>query len=177
MQPERDQFVLYHTEDIQKATKRMALEIDEFIQSSASRPILICILGGAFMFMADLCRAITVPHDVDFMKVSSYEGTTSTGHVTMKLDCTMDLADRDVILVEDIVDTGTTMHHLIDLLKTRNPKSVSIATLLSKPSKLRHDLGNHLRFIGYEIDDVFVYGYGMDDADGGNRHLSEILKK
>ena len=122
---------------------------------------LICVLNGAFVFMADLVRAIDRPLTVDFLAVSSYGSRTeSSGEVRLVKDLDLSLKDRHVIVVEDIVDTGLTMQYLLQYLWGRGPRSVKVATLLSKPSRREVDVP--LAYVGFEIDDAFVYGYGLD---------------
>ena len=124
---------------------------------------LICVLNGAFMFMADLVRAIDLPLTMDFLAVSSYgEGTSSTGEVRLVKDLTHSLHGRHVLLVEDIVDTGLTMRYLLHYLEGHGPESVRVASLLSKPSRRRVEVPVH--YLGFEIDDAYIYGYGLDVA-------------
>jgi len=122
---------------------------------------LICVLNGAFMFMADLVRAIDRPLTLDFLSVSSYGSRTeSTGEVRLVKDLEQSLKGRHVVLVEDIVDTGLTMQYLQSYLKGRQPASIKVATLLSKPSRRKVDVP--IDYVGFVIDDAFVYGYGLD---------------
>lgn len=122
---------------------------------------LICVLNGAFMFMADLVRAIEMPLTVDFLSVSSYgTRTESSGEVRLVKDLEQSLKDKHVVIVEDIIDTGLTMQYLIGYLQGRKPASVKVATLLSKPS--RRLVPVPIDYVGFEIEDAFVYGYGLD---------------
>jgi hypoxanthine phosphoribosyltransferase len=124
---------------------------------------LVCVLNGAFIFMADLVRAIDLPLTVDFLSVSSYGSRTeSTGEVKLVKDLDLSLKGRHVLLVEDIVDTGLTMEYLRGYLTGRGPLSVRVATLLSKPSRRLVDV--QVDYLGFEIEDAFVYGYGLDVA-------------
>jgi hypoxanthine phosphoribosyltransferase len=124
---------------------------------------LICVLNGAFMFMADLVRAIDLPLTVDFLSVSSYGSRTeSSGEVKLVKDLDQSLKGRHVLLVEDIVDTGLTMQYLLGYLRGRGPLSVQVVTLLSKPTRRVVDVP--LDYVGFEIEDAFVYGYGLDVA-------------
>ena len=130
---------------------------------------LVCVLNGAFLFMADLVRAIDAPLSVDFISVSSYGSRTqSSGEVRLVKDLDQSLKNKHVILVEDIVDTGLTMRYLLQYLEGRGPLSVRVASLLSKPSRRRVEVPVH--YLGFEIDDAFVYGYGLD-IDHGYRNL------
>src|SRR4051795_4561644 len=125
---------------------------------------LVAILKGGFMFMADLVRAMTERVTMDFMAVSSYgKGMTSSGQVRVLKDLDSNVEGRHVILVEDIVDTGLTLHYLQDLLKARAPKSLKTACLLSKPSRRKVDV--QVDYIGFTIEDHFVVGYGLDYAE------------
>jgi hypoxanthine phosphoribosyltransferase len=125
---------------------------------------LVAVLKGGFMFMADLVRAMSDRVTMDFMAVSSYaKGTTSSGQVRVLKDLDSNLEGRHVIVVEDIVDTGLTLHYLQDLLKARAPKSMKTACLLSKPSRRKVDV--QVDYIGFTIEDHFVVGYGLDYAE------------
>ena len=122
---------------------------------------LVAILKGGFMFMADLVRAMSERVTMDFMAVSSYgKGTTSSGQVRVLKDLDSNVEGRHIILVEDIVDTGLTLHYLQDLLKARAPKTLKTACLLSKPSRRKVDV--KVDYVGFTIDDHFVVGYGLD---------------
>lgn len=124
---------------------------------------LVCVLNGAFVFMADLVRAIDLPLTMDFLSVSSYgEGTESSGQVKLVKDLDHSLKGKHVMLVEDIVDTGLTMRYLLGYLEGRGPESVRVASLLSKPSRRRVEVPVH--YLGFEIDDAYIYGYGLDVA-------------
>jgi hypoxanthine phosphoribosyltransferase len=124
---------------------------------------LIAVLKGGFMFMADLVRAMSDRVSMDFMAVSSYgKGTTSSGQVRVLKDLDSNVEGRNLIVVEDIVDTGLTLHYLQDLLKARAPKSMKTACLLSKPSRRKVDV--QVDYIGFTIEDHFVVGYGLDYA-------------
>lgn len=123
--------------------------------------IFVCVLKGSFMFYADLLKSITTPTNCAFLAVSSYEGgTNSTGAVRLTHDLTIDILDRDVVLVEDIVDTGLTMSYLLELLQARRPRSLRVCSLLHKPA--REKIKVPIDFCGFVIDDVFVIGYGLD---------------
>ena len=125
------------------------------------KPHLICVLNGAFLFMADLCRQIHLPITVDFLAVSSYGMDTKTsGEVKLVKDLSLPLHDRDVILIEDIVDTGLTMTYLLHYLAGRNPATLEVAALLSKPSRRKVEVP--VKYLGFTISDAYVYGYGLD---------------
>ena len=145
-------------------------ELDERIKAlgaeitrdyAGRKPHLICVLNGAFLFMADLCRQIHLPITVDFLAVSSYGMDTKTsGEVKLVKDLSLPLHDRDVILIEDIVDTGLTMTYLLHYLAGRNPATLEVAALLSKPS--RRKVAVPVKYLGFTIPDAYVYGYGLD---------------
>ena len=124
--------------------------------------LLVSILKGSVVFMADLMRAIRMPCGIDFMVVSSYGGanTTSTGLVKIVKDLDQDLSGKDLLIVEDILDTGITLSHLVPMLKLRNPSSVRLCTILSKPSRRKADIEPD--YLGFEVPDEFVVGYGLD---------------
>lgn len=124
-------------------------------------PHLVCVLNGAFIFMADLVRAIDMPVTMDFLAVSSYGNAQKTsGEVELLKDLRIPIAGRQVIIVEDIVDTGITINYLLRMLEARQPASLKIAALLSKPSRRKIEVPIH--YLGFEIEDAFVYGYGLD---------------
>src|SRR3954447_2336886 len=149
--------------DIHARIRALAVEI-EADYPKADSIHLVAILKGGFMFMADLVRAMSERVTMDFMAVSSYgKGTTSTGQVRVLKDLDSNVEGRHVILVEDIVDTGLTLHYLQDLLKARAPKSLKTACLLSKPSRRKVDV--QVDYIGFTIEDHFVVGYGLDYAE------------
>ena len=124
--------------------------------------LLVSILKGSVVFMADLMRAITVPCAIDFMVVSSYGGanTATTGLVKIVKDLDQDLSGKDVLIVEDILDTGVTLSHLVPMLELRRPNSVRLCTILSKPSRRKVDIEPD--YCGFEVPDEFVVGYGLD---------------
>ncbi|MFC2026322.1 hypoxanthine phosphoribosyltransferase [Chloroflexota bacterium] len=122
---------------------------------------LVCILRGGILFLTDLMRQITTPHTIDFMVVSSYGvSRQSTGQVRITLDLKDDIQDRNVLLVEDIVDSGYTIASVLDFLKTRHPKSLRVCTLLNKPQ--RREVEVPINYCGFEIPNKFVFGYGLD---------------
>jgi hypoxanthine phosphoribosyltransferase len=126
--------------------------------------VLVCVLKGSFIFAADLARAIDLPVRIDFLGVRSYgEGTESSGVVQITHDLSHPIAHEDVILVEDIVDTGLTIAHLMDLLRTRQPRSVRVCSLLHKPARAKVDV--KVDYLGFTIEDRFVVGYGLDFAE------------
>ena len=141
----------------------------EIARDYAGEPLVVVgVLKGSFVFLADLVRAIDLPLAVDFIGISSYVGTTSSGVVQITSDLTRSVEGQQVLLVEDIVDTGLTVSYLLDNLATRRPLGVKVCALLEKPSRARVKVPLHYR--GFEIEDVFVVGYGLD-WDGKMRNL------
>lgn len=154
--------VLITEEELQARIVELAGEMNA-VYSDDGPPILVCILKGAFMFLADLTRHLTFRHEVDFMEISSYgSGTTSSGAVRILLDLAIDIEGRHVVIVEDIVDTGHTLDYILRNFSSRNPASVRVATLLNKPSRREIDVPVH--YAGFEIPNEFVLGYGLDYA-------------
>jgi hypoxanthine phosphoribosyltransferase len=126
--------------------------------------VLVCVLKGSFVFASDLARAIDLPLRVDFLGVRSYgEGTESSGVVQITQDLSKPIALEDVLIVEDIVDTGLTIAHLMDLFRTRQPRSVKVCALLHKPARSKVDV--KIDYLGFTIEDRFVVGYGLDFAE------------
>lgn len=153
---------LISEEELALAVMRLGYEISRDYRGK--RPLLAVILKGSVIFAADLARRISIDAELDFMKVSSYgSGTDSSGTVTLDLDLSADIGGRDVIIVEDIVDTGLTMRELRELLEKRSPASLAVCSLLSKPSRRRTEV--HIDYLGFEIPDVFAVGYGMDAGE------------
>lgn len=124
---------------------------------------LICVLKGAVMFLSDLVRSMEGVVTIDFMALSSYAGTTSSGEVRLIKDLDYGLEGRNVVIVEDIVDTGLTLHYLQEILRARNPKTLRTACLLSKPSRRKIDVT--VDYVGFTIEDRFVVGYGLDYSE------------
>jgi hypoxanthine phosphoribosyltransferase len=136
------------------------------------RPTLVVVLKGSFVFAADLARAIDLEMRIEFLGVRSYgEGTESSGVVQITQDLSKPIAGEDVLIVEDIVDTGLTLSHLMDLLRTRGPRSVKVCALLHKPTRARVDVP--IDYLGFTIEDAFVVGYGLDFAER-HRNLPSI---
>lgn len=171
--------VIYTSEEIQERVKQLARQVDEYLRSKVSRkeiwerpPIAVCILRGASVFMADLTRYMDVPIEFDFMSVSTYGDATEPGEVRVIKDLDRSINGRIVIVVEDIVDTGETLHHLLNSFRTRNPKAVKVSALLDKSSRRKKDV--EIDFKGFELEeDLFLVGYGMDYA-GRYRNLPFI---
>ena len=157
-------------QQIAEQVQRVAHEIER--ASTGDNPLFLCVLNGAFMFAADLFRACRLPKaEITFIRFKSYEGTSSTGNVQQVMGLVEDIKGRDVIIIEDIVDTGVTAHQLRQLLLEREPRSVKMATLLFKPGSLT--MGTPPEYVGFEIPSKFIIGYGLD-LDGQARNLSDI---
>ena len=138
---------------------------------AGKNPLLLAVLNGSFIFAADLMRFITIPCEISFVKLASYEGTTSTGKIKEVIGINENLEGRDVVIVEDIVDTGATMKRMLETLGTRNPASLHICTLLLKPGKLQVPL--NIEYVAMEIPNDFIVGYGLD-YDQQGRNLRDI---
>jgi hypoxanthine phosphoribosyltransferase len=152
--------ILLSSEQIQERIASLARAIERD-HAGAETLHLVCVLKGAFVFLADLARAIRVPCTLDFMAVSSYAaGTTTTGEVRLLKDLDVALDGRHVVIVEDIIDTGLTLTYLLEILKARGPKTLRTVCLLSKPS--RRKVNVPVDYVGFEIEDRFVVGYGLD---------------
>ena len=160
--------------DIQQRIKEVAAQINH--DMADKNPLFLSVLNGAFMFTADLLREITIPCEVSFVKLSSYQGIMSTGKVHEVLGINEDLTGRNVIIVEDIVDTGRTMRQVMESLGTRNLGSLAICTLFVKPDKLEEPLD--IDYAAFSIPDDFIVGYGLDyDQMGrGLKHVYTIVE-
>ena len=134
-------------------------------------PLFLGVLNGAFLFMADLFKGINLECEISFIRVSSYSGTSSTGQLKNIIGLNDNISGRDIIVVEDIVDTGDTMKYLLDELQKSNPASVRLATILFKPAALKQNVKPD--YVGFEIPLAFVVGYGLD-YDGLGRNLNDI---
>ena len=151
--------ILLGEEEIQKRVRELGAELAR--DYVGLEPTLVCILKGAVMFYADLCRAIPIQVNMDFMAVSSYGNRTkSSGEVEIRKDLSRPIDGRHVIIVEDIIDTGLTMQYLVGYMQGRSPASVKVATLLAKPSRRMVEVP--IDYVGFTIEDAFVYGYGLD---------------
>ena len=155
--------------DIQERVKAVAEKINK--DMDGKNPLLLAVLNGSFIFAADLMRNITIPCEISFVKLASYQGTTSTGKIKEVIGLNEALAGRTVVIVEDIVDTGFTMKRMVESLGTRNPKSIHICTLLLKPGKLQVPL--NIEYAAMEIPNDFIVGYGLD-YDQQGRNLRDI---
>lgn len=149
--------------------KELAAQMSEDFKDD--RPLFICVLNGAFPFAADLFRDLDIDAEITFIRLKSYEGTSTSGKVKEIAGLTEDIAGRRVVVVEDIIDTGNTMAKLIKDLEARNPKSISIASLLYKPESVRQDVKPD--YVGFTIPSAFIIGFGLD-LDGLGRNLRDI---
>lgn len=158
-------------QEIATQVKRVAAEITEDLDGDDA-PLFICVLNGAFIFAADLYREINLPHSqITFIRYKSYDGTQSTGEMRQIMGLQEDISGRNVIIIEDIVDTGTTAAELMNLLSEQEPKSVKLATLLFKPNSIINQVMPD--YVGFNIPSKFIIGYGLD-LDEEARNLSDI---
>ena len=154
--------VFYSHEELQAKVKELGEAITRDYQGKS--PIFVGVLKGCFVFMADLMRSVDLPCEIDFMAVSSYgKGTKSSGVVQINKDLSFDIAGRDVLIVEDILDSGVTLNYLKGYLENRNPASIKIVTLFDKPSRRKAPI--YADYYGYEVPDEFIVGYGLDYAE------------
>ena len=155
--------------EIMKHIDEVAARINR--DMAGKNPLLLAVLNGSFIFAADLMRRITIPCEISFVKLASYQGTTSTGKVTEVIGINEDLTGRTIIIVEDIVESGLTIKRMIETLGTRNPESVHICTLLLKPNRLKVPLD--IEYVAMSIPNDFILGYGLD-YDQQGRNLKDI---
>lgn len=156
-------------EEVEKRIKELAKEIEK--DYCGKDLLVIGLLKGSIMFMSDLIKEMDLPVMIDFMSVSSYSGTTSTGVINVLKDTDISVKDKDVLIVEDIIDTGLTLSHVKKLLEDRGAKSLKICTLLDKPSRRTIEMKGD--YVGFEIPDEFVVGYGLD-YDQHHRNLPYV---
>lgn len=165
--------VMISADDISQKVKELGQKINGHYKDSDKELILIGLLRGSVIFMSDLCRAIDKPHEIDFMTVSSYAdgSTVSSKNVKILKDLDSSIAGKDVLIVEDIIDSGRTLAKVMQMLQTREPNSIELCTLVSKPS--RREIQIDVRFLGFEVEDKFIVGYGLD-YNQKYRHLPFI---
>ncbi len=158
-------------EELDKRIEELAKQIDE--NYDGQEIVAICVLNGAAFFAVDLTLKMKTRMQVEFIKISSYEGTESTGEIKKYLDIDKKkVEDKNVLIIEDIVDTGRSMKYLIEHLKEKNPRNIKICSLLSKPS--RREVEVNIDYLGFEVPNKFIIGYGFDDEDGFNRNIPYI---
>lgn len=156
-------------EEILKQVDRVAAEINRDL--AGKNPLFLAVLNGSFMFASDLMKRITIPCEISFVKLASYQGVTSTGIVRDVIGINENLTSRTIVIVEDIIESGTTMLHMLETLGTYSPESIHIATLLVKPEKLKVDLD--IKYAAMNIPNDFIVGYGLD-YDGFGRNYKDI---
>ena len=162
---------VFDKQTIQKRVQEMAAELSKKFDNK--KPIFIGVLNGSFIFASDLLRNLNINCEIDFIKLSSYKGQNTTGTVRLLKDISADITNRDVIIIEDIIDSGLTVEFLVKRLEGASPRSISIVTLLFKPEVAKLSLP--IDIIGFEITPHFVVGYGLD-YDQDYRHLPEIYR-
>jgi hypoxanthine phosphoribosyltransferase len=156
------QEVLFTEEQIQQKVRQLGETLSR--EYEGRNPLVICVLKGAFIFMADLVKRMTIPVEIDFMAVSSYgQSTRSSGVVKIMKDLDVPVMGRDVLIVEDIIDSGLTLSYLIDVLKRREARTVSVVTLFDKPARRSVELKPD--YVGFTVPDSFIVGYGLDYAE------------
>ena len=155
--------------EIKQRVKELAQQMSRDLEGK--NPLFLAVLNGAFIFAADLMREMTIPCEISFVKLASYQGTTSTGTIHEVIGINEDLMGRTVVIVEDIVESGLTIRRMMDQLGTRNPASVQVCTLFFKPEKLKEDLT--LDYVAFSIPNDFILGYGLD-YDQQGRGLKDL---
>ena len=159
---------------IDERVKAIGLQLNADYQHCI--PVLVGVLNGSVLFMADLIKQLDIPCEITFTKLASYYGgTKSSLKIRDDIDFSVDIKDREVLIIEDIVDTGNTAHYLIDKLKLKQPASIKLCSLLLKPASLLKKI-DELKYVGFEIENEFVIGYGLDYKEMG-RNLKDICKK
>ena len=155
--------------EIKERVKAVAQQLSNAL--TGKNPLFLAVLNGSFIFAADLMREMTIPCEISFVKLASYQGTTSTGKVQEVIGINEDLSGRTIVIVEDIVESGLTMKRMIESIGTRNPESVHICTLLLKPDRLKTNLD--IKYVAFSIPNDFILGYGLD-YDQQARGLKDI---
>ena len=170
-QKEFEPFINY--EQIKKRARLIGIQLN--VTYEHQHPVFICVLNGCFMFMADLMKQVNIACDISFVKLSSYPDGTSRTEVRELLGLDVDLRGRDVVIVEDIVDTGNSLKHTLDQVNAMQPASVAVCTLLYKPAAVQYRFDN-IAYVGFEIPNDFVVGYGLDYG-GMGRTLRDIYRE
>ena len=161
--------VMISAEEIDKAVTHIAEQLNE--RYAGRKPVFLGVLSGSFLFLSDLVRKTTFNSQLAFVKISSYQGTESTGKVKQQLGVNFDIEGRDIIIVEDIIETGHSMNYLLDHLRAKNPASISICTLFFKPEKFLYEY--EVDYVALSIGNEFIVGYGLDYNQLG-RNLKDI---
>lgn len=161
--------VMIPAEQIDAAVDRVAASLNE--RYASRTPIFLGVLSGSFLFLSDLVRKTTFDSQISFVKISSYQGTESTGEVKQQLGVDFDIEGRDIIIVEDIIETGHSMNYLLDYLRSKNPASITICTLFFKPDKFLYEYD--VDYVALSIGNEFIVGYGLDYNQLG-RNLKDI---
>ena len=169
---DREFEIFLESDTISKRIRLLGIQMN--VDYEGKCPLFIGILNGSFLFMADLIKEIDVPCEVAFMRVASYEGTSSSGEVKELIGLPDNIEGRDIVIVEDIVDTGLTLSHIIKIVKKKKPASLKVSSLLLKPAALKYEIAE-LDYIGFEIPNEFVVGYGLD-YNGLGRNLTDIYR-
>lgn len=166
------EFELFISEaEILQAVDRIAEQMNKDLEGKD--PLFVCILNGSFMFAAELMKRVTVPSEISFVRMASYQGTQSTGKIKEIYGLEEDIKGRTIVIIEDIVDTGHTMSLILDQLACDEPKEIKVATLLFKPEALKCDV--KIDYVALEIPSDFIVGFGLD-YDGYGRNLADIYK-
>ncbi|MEE1947281.1 hypoxanthine phosphoribosyltransferase [Pedobacter sp. KR3-3] len=168
----KDFEIFLENDAIGKRTRLIGIQLNLDYENRC--PVFIGVLNGSFLFMADLLKEIDIACEVNFIRVASYHGTESSGKIKETFGLPNDLENRDVILVEDIVDTGLTLQYILEKVHAQKPASVSVCSLLLKPAALKAPIAE-LKYVGFEIPNEFVVGYGLD-YDGLGRNLKDIYR-
>ena len=164
-----EKYIVYN--EINDRLSDIALQINkDYVNKN---PLIVGILNGSFMFLSDLSKKINIDCEITFMKVKSYEGTKSSDKINMKLDLDQNIEGREIIIIEDIGDTGRTIEYIRSILNNKNPRSIKVCTLFYKPDAFLYK--NRPDFIGFEIKNEFIIGYGLD-LDGKYRNLEDVYK-
>jgi hypoxanthine phosphoribosyltransferase len=163
-----ESFIL--SSEIALRVKSIANQLNEAYEGK--NPLFVAVLNGAFIFAADLLREVTIENEITFVKIASYQGTQSSENIIELIGFSDNITNRHLIIIEDIIDTGLSMKHIVTQVQALNPASINIVTLLLKPTALKHPI--QIAYIGFEIENKFVLGYGLD-YDGQGRNLPHIF--
>jgi len=169
---DKDFDLMLEYDQIKKRIRLIGIQLNVDFENRI--PVFIGVLNGSFVFLGDLIKEITIASEVTFVKVKSYKGDQSSGIISDEIDISMSLKDRDVIVVEDIVDTGKTLKYILEKIKAHNPASINVCSLLFKPNAVQEEI-EELTYVGFEIPNDFVVGYGLD-YNGLGRNFKDIYK-